>query len=98
MRCASVQATLMSVVCLFVTALPKTPAGLLQALWRSFANLADPGHAPETISPGAHIAVLGRTDGAQVTRSRHASFRGAVGVAPLLPALIALTTLTWHSD
>ena len=59
MRCASVQATLMSVVCLFVTALPKTPAGLLQALWRSFANLADPGHAPETISPGAHIAVLG---------------------------------------
>ena len=49
----------MSAVTLFVTALPKTPKGLLLALWRSFANLTDPGQAPETIGAGAHIAVLG---------------------------------------
>ena len=89
----------MSVVCLFVTALPKTPAGLLQALWRSFANLADPGHAPETISPGAHIApALGGLTALRSLDLGMRAFEGAVGVAPLLPALIALATLTWHCD
>ena len=56
---ASVQAILMALVALLVTALPKTPAGLIQALWRAFVNLMDPGQAPETISTASHIAVFG---------------------------------------
>jgi hypothetical protein len=49
----------MGLVTLFVTTLPKTPRGLLRALWLSFASLFDPGQSPEAIGPGAHIAVLG---------------------------------------
>ena len=49
----------MSLVTLFVTTLPKTPSGLLRALWLSFASLFDPGQGPEVIGPGARVAVLG---------------------------------------
>jgi hypothetical protein len=50
---------LMGLVTLTVTTLPKTPVGVLRALWLAFASFFDPGQAPESISPGAHIAVLG---------------------------------------
>jgi hypothetical protein len=57
--CTSVQVFLFALVVLFVTALPKTPGGLVLAVWRSWMNLLDPGQAPETTSAASHVAVLG---------------------------------------